>query len=265
MASDVHAPDDFIAYPTNRVVGTIADPASARAAIEALLKAGFTEQDIDVLHSGEDLHRSAPAGAEHRFLAQFQRTVFRKLVGEYRHLRLGEEYDHLRRYIDDARAGRSVILVLARKREKREAAADILGTYGAELIEFYGRWSWQALESHPAERTDGAIGTPAPGRTYEIDLGGTATHLRLESATTATILRKSAGAPDVCHLPVTELRPNLLMVAWQDADRTTTVHVYDFESGEAHGVVGYGDRRVRRARGTVRPAGVAAGNAPVAP
>ena len=94
----------------------------------------------------------------------------------------------------------------------------------------------------------------APLRTYEIDLGGTATHVCLESATSATILRKSTGSPDIAHLPVTELRPNLLMVAWQDADRTTTVHVYDFDSGEAHAVVGHGERRVRRARGTVRPA-----------
>jgi hypothetical protein len=253
MTSDVHPPDDFIAYPTNRVVGTLSDAANARAAIEALLRAGFAQHDIDVLHSEDDLHRPPPPGAENSFLAQFQKTVVKKLVGEYRHLRLGEEYDHLRRYIDDVRAGRSVVMVLAKKREKREAAADILGKYGAELIEFYGRWSWQALESHPDAVVDALAGEPTPGRTYEIDLGGTATHVCLESATSATILRKSTGSPDIAHLPITELRPNLLMVAWQDADRTTTVHVYDFESGEAHAVVGHGERRVRRARGTVRP------------
>jgi hypothetical protein len=43
------------------------------------------------------------------------------------------------------------------------------------------------------------------------------------------------------------------MVGWQEADRTTTVHIYDFESGEAHAFVGYGERRVHRAKGTVRP------------
>ena len=35
-----HHPGDFFAYPTNRVVGTIADAANARAAIEELLQAG---------------------------------------------------------------------------------------------------------------------------------------------------------------------------------------------------------------------------------
>lgn len=252
MASDVQPSDDVLAYPTNRVVGTIPDPQRARAAIEALLQAGFAQQDIDILHCEEDLHRP-DTSAEHRFLAQFQRLVMRKLAGEYKHLRLGEEYEHLRHYVEDVRAGRCVVMVLAKKRDRREAAADILGTHGAELIEFYGRWSWQSLEPHPAPPADTPSADPAPGRTYEIDLGGTATHVRLDSESRATILRRSNGSPDVSHLPVTQLRPQLLMVAWQEADRTTNVHVYDFESGEAHAVVGYGDRRVHRARGTVRP------------
>jgi hypothetical protein len=261
MASDVHHPDDFIAYPTNRVVGTIADPTHARAAVEALLQVGFTQQDIDVLQGEKDLHRQDSTGTERRFLAQFQRALMRTLADEYTHLRLGEEYKHLQHYIEDVRAGRSVIMVLAKKREKRAIAADILGTHGAELIEFYGRWSWQSLEPNPgvavasrAQTEDAAASDPRAGCTYEIDLGGAATHVRLDSDTRATILRKSTGAPDISHLPVTYLRSQVLMVGWQDADRTTTVHVYDFETGEAHALVGYGERRVHRARGTVRRA-----------
>lgn len=250
MASDVQQPDDFIAYPTNRVVGTIADPTHARAAIEALLQVGFARQDIEILHGEEDLHRPDPTGAEHRFLAQFQRTLIRKLAGEYKHLRLGEEFEHLRHYVEDVQAGRCVIMVLAKKRDKREAAADILCTHGAKFVEFYGRWSWQPLEPHP-------LRDPAPGRTYETHLGGTATRVRLDSESRVTILGRSAGSPDLSspdlsHLPVTHLRPHLLMIAWQEADRTTNVHIYDFESGAAHAVVGYADGRVQRASGTVR-------------
>jgi hypothetical protein len=253
MASDVHQPDDFIAYPTNRVVGTIADPTRARAAIEALLQVGFAQHDIDILHGEEDLHRPNPAGAEHRFLSQFQRTLIRKLAGEYKHLRLGEETEHLRHYVEDVRAGRWVIMVLAKKRDKREVAADILGTHGAEFIEFYGRWAWHSLEPHhPAAPADSPLRDPTPGRTYEIDLGGTATHVRLDSESRVTILRRSAGSPDLSHLPVTHIKPHLLMITWQEAGRTTNVHIYDFESGEAHAVVSHGDRRVHSARGTVR-------------
>ena len=120
-------------------MGTIVDPKLAQAAIEALLQVGFAPQEIDVLHGEADLHRPDPTGAEHRYLAQFQRTLIRTLADEYKHLQ------HL---VEEVRAGRNVIMVLAKKRDKREAAADILGSHGAESIEFYGRWSWHSLEAH---------------------------------------------------------------------------------------------------------------------
>jgi len=245
MPSDVRQPDAYIAYPTNRVVGSIVDPKLAQVAIEALLQAGFARHDIDILHGEEDLHRPDPPGAEHRYLAQFQRTLIRTL---------GDEQKHLQHYIEDVRAGRSVILVLAKTRDKREAAADILGAHGAESIEFYGRWAWHSLEPHLAAPTDTSLPDPLPGRTYEIDLDGTVTRVRLESESRVTILRRAAGSPDLSRIPVTHLKPHLLMITWQEADRTTNVHVYDFESGEAHAVVSYYNRSVHRAKGTVRRA-----------
>ena len=90
---------EFIPYPTNRVVGTIADAAGAHAAIEALLQAGFDRQDIDILHGEAGVDRLDPTGAEHGFLAQFQRTLIR-IAGP------AEEFKHLRHHIDDVRAGR---------------------------------------------------------------------------------------------------------------------------------------------------------------
>jgi hypothetical protein len=245
MPSELRQPDAYIAYPTNRVVGSIVDPKLAQIAIEALLQAGFARHDIDILHGEEDLHRPDPARAEQKFLAQFQRTLIRTL---------GDEHKHLQHYIEDVRAGRSVIMVLAKTRDKREAAADILGAHGAESIEFYGRWAWHSLEPHVASPADDSLPDPRPGRTYEIDLDGKATRVRLESESRVTILRKAAGSPDLSRIPVTHLKPHLLMITWQEADRTTNVHVYDFESGEAHAVVSYYNRSVHRAKGTVRRA-----------
>ena len=48
------------------------------------------------------------------------------------------------------------------------------------------------------------------------------------------------------------IKPQLLLITWQDNRTTTNVHVYDFETGEAHAVVSYADHRVDRAKGTVR-------------
>jgi uncharacterized protein (TIGR02246 family) len=129
---------DFIPYPTNRVVGTVADAKDARAAINALLLAGFDRQDIDILHGEAGLHRLDPTGEEHGFLAQFQRTLIR--IGGP-----AEESKHLRHHVEDVRAGRFVIMVLAKERDQRTRAADILNAHGAEFVGFYGRWAWQGL------------------------------------------------------------------------------------------------------------------------
>jgi uncharacterized protein (TIGR02246 family) len=127
----------FIAYPTNRVVGTVADADKARAAIDALLRAGFDRENIDILHGEEDLHRLDLTGAEHGFLAQFQRTLIRTLELE--------DFKHLTHHVEDVRAGRFVIMVLTKRRVLRIVAADILHQYGAEFVGFYGRWAWEDL------------------------------------------------------------------------------------------------------------------------
>ena len=129
---------DFIPYPTHRVVGTVADAKNAHAAINALLQAGFDRQDIDILHGDEDIQRLDPTGEEHGFLAQFQRTLIR-IAGP------AEEYKSLRHHVEDVRAGRFVIMVLAKERDRRMRAADILNGHGAEFVGFYGRWAWEGL------------------------------------------------------------------------------------------------------------------------
>ena len=103
--------------------------------------------DIDILHGEKDLHRLDPTGAEHGFLAQFQRTLIR-IAGP------AEEFKHLSHHIDDVRAGRFVIMVLAKERQKRDVAADILNSHGAEFVGFYGRWAWQSMEAGPADSAE---------------------------------------------------------------------------------------------------------------
>ena len=133
---------DFIPYPTNRVVGTVGDAGKAREAIDALLRAGFGREDIDVLHGDEDLKRLDPAGTAHGFLAQFRRTLSRAFELE--------EFKHLAHHVEDVRAGRYVIMVLIKRRVQRIVAADILHQYGAEFVGFHGRWAVEELPAHPS-------------------------------------------------------------------------------------------------------------------
>ena len=125
---------DFIGYPTNRVVGTVGDAEKAKEAIDALLRAGFDSECIDILHGEEDLDRLDPAGTAHGFLTQFHRTMIRSFDLE--------EFKHLTHHVEDVRAGRYVIMVVTKRREQRIVAGDILHQYGAEFVGFYGRWAW---------------------------------------------------------------------------------------------------------------------------
>jgi uncharacterized protein (TIGR02246 family) len=113
----------------------------AQETVAALLRAGFDPGNIVVLHDQEDLHRLDVTGAEHGVLAQVQRTLFRALDLE--------QFKHLTHHVEDVQAGRFVIMVLAKLRAHRIAAADILHHFGAEFVGFYGRWAWEGLPAVP--------------------------------------------------------------------------------------------------------------------
>jgi uncharacterized protein (TIGR02246 family) len=138
MASDPTERQNFIHYPTNRVVGTVADVRSAQAAVSALNQAGFDKTYIDVLYGEEGMHRLDPGGAEHGFLSQFQRTLLRTAAPV-------EEYKHLMDHVEDVKGGRFVVMVLAPRPEQRTLAAGILNAHGATSVGFYGRWAWEGL------------------------------------------------------------------------------------------------------------------------
>ena len=140
MTISQDATEEFIPYPLERVVGTIADAKSARAAIEALTREGFQDSEIDILSGEEALHRLDPTGSEHGLFARFQRTLIRALGPV-------EEFKHLSRHVEDLRAGRFVIMVLAKERERRHLAADILNSHGAKFVGFYGKWAWESLDA----------------------------------------------------------------------------------------------------------------------
>jgi hypothetical protein len=205
--------DDFIAYPTNRIVGTITDAAAARRAVEALTTAGFAPDAIDVLHGEQDLHRLDPSGSEHGVFAQLQRALIRSASGS--------EIKHLNYHVDDVRAGKSVIMVLAPEGRARDAAAAILHAHGAEFVGFYGRWAYESMPagSAPSQSQGGA--------TYDITLDGATTRVRLEGGVASADSSASRGV-------VTAIGPGLFLLSWPAAGGAATVHVIDVNAGIAY-------------------------------
>jgi hypothetical protein len=222
--------DDFIAYPTNRVVGTITDAVAARQAVDALTAAGFARDAIDVLHGQQDLHRLDPSGGEHGVFAQLQRAFIRGAAGS--------EIKHLNYHVDDVRAGKSVIMVLAPEGRSRDAASRILHAHGAEFVGFYGRWAYESIPSGPVAHSK-------LDQSYDIVVDGSTTRVRLRDG--AATMSGSSTASGI----VTEIGPGLFLLSWPRAADTTTVHVIDVDAGIAYASISARDGSPRHVKGSI--------------
>jgi hypothetical protein len=163
--------DEFISYPTNRVVGTIDDAGAAQAVVETLLETGFDTEGIEVLYGEEGMRRLDPTGEEHGLLARFQRAA----------VQWNEEDKYLRQHVKDIRAGHFVIMVLAKEPEKREKVREILKSHGGHFIKFFGNWAIRSLDtgnSMPVAPAEYESYLPDIGHIYEVHLDGAVLNVR---------------------------------------------------------------------------------------
>jgi hypothetical protein len=78
---------------------------------------------------------------------------------------------------------------------------------------------------------------PAIGRVYEANFGSWVFHLYFASETVMTITNAQdpfKGTSETVQIAVTPIRPGVFMICWQEADKTTVVHIEDFENGIVH-------------------------------
>jgi hypothetical protein len=127
---------EFLPYPTNQLIGIIADAPYATAMIEALHVAGFAEDQVALLCGPEGARRLDVSGTAHGVLARLYRFI--EGLGDM-------EHPHLTRYEQELLAGHCVIAVEARDHERREQARQIMQTHGGYFMNFYGRWHVEGL------------------------------------------------------------------------------------------------------------------------
>jgi len=96
---------------------------------------------------------------------------------------------------------------------------------------------------------------PAVGHIYRVDFGAFVVELYFESDTklTYTGIRKDGtrGASETVTISVTFLREDLFMVTWQEADKTTVVHVEDYENNVIYTNITNPDNTFEKFKGSV--------------
>ena len=98
---------------------------------------------------------------------------------------------------------------------------------------------------------------PGTDAVYKADFGGDFVfHLTHPSAEEMTFVgQKGAllGVTETVKTTVTPVRPGVFIVSWQEKDKTTVVHVRDFEAGRVHTHITRPDGTFVRLNGTLTP------------
>lgn len=97
---------------------------------------------------------------------------------------------------------------------------------------------------------------PAAGHVYIVDFGAFVVELNFESDTklTYTGIRPdgSRGQSETVWITATYIRDNVFMVTWQEGDKTTVVHVEDYENNVIYTNITNPNNTFQKFKGTVR-------------
>jgi molybdenum cofactor biosynthesis MoaF-like protein len=96
---------------------------------------------------------------------------------------------------------------------------------------------------------------PAVGHVYEANFGSWVFHLHFKSETVMTLTNAEGsfkGISETVQISVTPIRPGVFMISWQEADKTTVVHIEDFENGIVHTNVTEPNKVFIRRSGTLK-------------
>ncbi len=128
-----------IRYPVNHVVGVLDTPEQVTSAVEALLRGGFLDSEVEVDCGGQ-------ASAD-RLRASTGRTGLLDAILRVTEA-LGVPHDETEvkhRYEQALRDGQFVVMVLALTDDRKERAGQILREHGGHFINFLGRFAREEI------------------------------------------------------------------------------------------------------------------------
>jgi hypothetical protein len=126
-----------IPYPTDHLLAVIDDPTAVESAVAALRGAGFPAADVVVLLAGPDgSGLEALAGRHPRWTRLLRVVQFMTM----------DQLPDLALYEAAVDAGRAVVAVHVRRRERMLAARAILAGRGGHFVNYFGRAATEELE-----------------------------------------------------------------------------------------------------------------------
>lgn len=93
-------------------------------------------------------------------------------------------------------------------------------------------------------------------KSFEADFGDIIFHLHFKSSTELTydVIKapQGAGTSETVQIKAVEIRPKVYMVYWKEANKSTVVHVEDFEEGIVYTNITMPDNTFNNMKGTLK-------------
>jgi hypothetical protein len=128
--------DDWVRYPTNKVVGSLSNTEDLNAAITDLNASGFGQEEIYVVCGRKAASQMDVTGERHGLLGRFFRAMEEFADMD---LKLLEDYK------EELLGGHFLVGVDVDDEDERKRAANILVAHGGHRVNFFGLWSIQNL------------------------------------------------------------------------------------------------------------------------
>ena len=109
-----------------------------------------------------------------------------------------------------------------------------------------------STENLPQKAPHGAEGQfPAVGHVYQVDFGVFVADLHFESETKMTYTLPDGGSETV-KTTVIQIRSGVYMVYWQESNKSTVVHIEDYEKGIVYTNITQNDLTFENLKGTLK-------------
>jgi hypothetical protein len=134
--TDLNERDNFLRYPTDKLLGVVNTPEELQATIVELNAAGFGAREISVLCGKQGADRLDVTGKDHGVFARFYRFV--EKLGDTKNL-AGYQRELLH--------GHFLLAIAAANKSKRQQALNALQSHGGHQINCFGKLVIERLAS----------------------------------------------------------------------------------------------------------------------